>query len=120
MKKFIFAAIFIGFLWSYDHVVLNQYRSSAIDWAKNKAAGVVDKSPKGHALILKEMNTHFDQYSTAEIDYITRTTASPEKVKKFYRAYCNNSDFNPILYGEHRSQFCRVINKHRKKLNAKK
>lgn len=113
MKKLIIFLLVAGvFVWSYDHVVVEQQKDNVVNWAQNKAKAVRSVKVFGSTMVLDDMESYFSEYSSDEIEYITKVTSSEEKLKSYYNNYCSGSDFNPYIYGTHKDQFCQVIGTH--------
>lgn len=117
MKKLLYLLVALGILSALDHPVINQFYDDTIGQIKLLARDSAKPGGNlGAANIYDEMQTRFDRYSEAEKQLIKTITKDNPSVLKFQKDYCVNKDFNPVIYGVHKKEFCAVISIHEDKL----
>ena len=117
MKKLFYFLVILAIIAAVDHPVINEFYDNTIGQFKTFAReGVKTTKNPGASKVYREISKNFDDYSDAEKEMLERITKDNQTVLKFREDYCVKGDFNPVIYGAHLKEFCRVIERHKKQL----
>lgn len=112
-KKLLILILFFAVLSAIDHPTINQFYDDTIGQIKMLARDSAKSgSDAAAAYVYKDMKSKLDRYSDAEKKMIEKITQTNVSVLKFQHDYCIKKDFNPVIYGGHKTEFCQVIAKH--------
>ena len=118
MKKLFYLLVALAILSAADHPMVNQMYDQTLGQFEMFARSSMKQSENAGAIgIFTDMETRFGRYSESEQAMIKKVTRSNKAVLKFRQDYCVNKDFNPVIYGAHKTEFCEVIAQH--KMNLK-
>ena len=110
MKKLLVILAVFWIVLNSDIKVVNDIKEGVTDTVVNMVLDVNQPvSNAGARRVFRELSKHFSSYSSSEKTYLEELSGSNERTRQFYQNYCQNNDFNPIIYGEHLTQVCRVI-----------
>lgn len=117
MKKLFYLFVVLAIIVAVDHPKINEFYDNTIGKFKIFAReGLKTAKNPGGSKVYREISKHFDEYTQSEIEMIDNLTKDNKKVLAFRENYCVNGDFNPVIYGAHLKQLCRIIEKHKKQL----
>ncbi|MFT5162417.1 MAG: hypothetical protein ACI9FJ_000993 [Alteromonadaceae bacterium] len=110
MKKIVYLIVIVAIVVAIDHPKINQFYDNTIGQIKMMARDSAKSSPDaGAAYVYSEMKSKLVNYSVEERKAIKKITQTNVSVLQFQKSYCFDGDFNPVLYGGHMTEFCRVI-----------
>lgn len=114
MKKWLFIIITMLILANPKSNVLPvQYQFDLIALIKQEITSLQSPKQRSNSKVKQELEEITAYFSDDEKEYLKKLTNSRDSLLTFYRNYCLQKDFNPILYGDHLQQTCKVIAKNR-------
>jgi GH25 family lysozyme M1 (1,4-beta-N-acetylmuramidase) len=119
VKKLFYFLLVLAIIVAVDHPAMNAFYDDTIGRFKMFAReGIKTQKNPGANRVYREMEQYLEQYTDDEKNMLDELTKNNQKVLAFRQSYCINGDFNPVIYGVHLKQFCRVIEKHKTQLNT--
>lgn len=90
-----------------------QFQLDVIQSIKDQISALQSPRQRKNIKIKQELKAITLHFSDDEKNYLNALSSNRESLMNFYRSYCLQKDFNPILYGDHLTKTCKVIAKNR-------
>ena len=60
--------------------------------------------------VFSDLKSQFNSFSTEEVAYLKKITATKNTVKAFYTDFCQGNKNNPVFHPKNQEKVCRTIN----------
>lgn len=90
-----------------------QYQVDVIQAINEQITALQSPKQRRNIKVKQELDSISHYFSQSEKDYLNALVENRQSLLDFYRNYCLQKDFNPILYGDNLAKTCRVIAKNR-------